>query len=390
MDNRINGRRVAAIFGIVLVTMLLTFFFCSYEKFYLDEWLCFIFLDIIFLMIFVFEMEYGRSRYMISNNRNTNFMRILMGFVICCVITGLSVFLPAYAKPAMVFSIIMYAFSNEIIAIASGIYLSVILTLAIGGDYYELMGVVILVLFGTVVAQTLNKNKLKRMAYGLIFSINILIPTIFYYWGYKEYPDMILVYGLINGIVSSFVLYICDRYVRPETVDEAHNTLIDIIDDNYSEVIELKSFSNNEYTHARRVSDIAFVCAKKAGLDENLCAAAGFYYRFGKWLGEDYINLGVKRAQKLCFPEKLVIILEEYYGEVKKPSTPESALVHMVDVVIKKMDSINSEVSTSTWNSDMIVMQTVNELSQSGMYDQSGLGMNQFFLIRACLAKEVR
>ena len=45
-------------------------------------------------------------------------------------------------------------------------------------------------------------------------------------------------------------------------------------------------------------------------------------------------------------------------------------------------------VGLSQWNKEMIIYQTLNEFSSSGIYDVSGLGMNQFLKIREYLTKE--
>lgn len=42
---------------------------------------------------------------------------------------------------------------------------------------------------------------------------------------------------------------------------------------------------------------------------------------------------------------------------------------------------------SSDWNQDMVIYQTLNEYSASGIYDSSGLSMNRFLQIRECLVK---
>lgn len=120
----------------------------------------------------------------------------------------------------------------------------------------------------------------------------------------------------------------------------------------------------------------------------DLCAAAGFYYRIGNWEGAPYVENGVKKAEALCFPEKVIQIIAEYYGEEEKPSSPESALVHIVDALVIKLEKMKEGVGLSQWNKEMIIYQTLNEFSSSGIYDVSGLGMNQFLKIREYLTKE--
>ena len=48
---------------------------------------------------------------------------------------------------------------------------------------------------------------------------------------------------------------------------------------------------------------------------------------------------------------------------------------------------MKEDVGLSQWNREMIIYQTLNEFSSSGIYDNSGLGMNQFLVIREYLTK---
>jgi len=90
----------------------------------------------------------------------------------------------------------------------------------------------------------------------------------------------------------------------------------------------------------------------------------------------------------LCFPEDLVQILSEYYGEENLPSTPESALVHMIDGLLIKLELLENEVGTSKWNREVLIYQTLNEFSSAGLYDNSGMSINAFLKVREWLAKE--
>ena len=116
--------------------------------------------------------------------------------------------------------------------------------------------------------------------------------------------------------------------------------------------------------------------------------AAGLYYRMGRWIGEAYIENAVQKAKTLCFPEPLIVILSEYYGQEHRPSTPESALVHMVDALLIKLEAIELDVNRSQWNREMFIYQTLNEFSSSGIYDESGMSMNRFLSVREFLAKK--
>ena len=97
---------------------------------------------------------------------------------------------------------------------------------------------------------------------------------------------------------------------------------------------------------------------------------------------------GVKMAQRACFPEKVIRIIGEYNGEEALPSTIESAIVHMVDGLLKKLEVLDEDTVGSNWNQDMVIYQTLNEYSAAGLYDRSGLSMNMFLKIREYLVNE--
>ena len=104
--------------------------------------------------------------------------------------------------------------------------------------------------------------------------------------------------------------------------------------------------------------------------------------------GGNVVKNGVEKAKALCFPDDLIQILSEYNGEENMPSTPESALIHIIDGLLIKLELLDKEVGTSQWNREVLIYQTLNEFSTAGLYDHSGLSINAFIKIREWLAKE--
>ena len=60
----------------------------------------------------------------------------------------------------------------------------------------------------------------------------------------------------------------------------------------------------------------------------------------------------------------------------------------MVDALLIKLEAMELDVERSRWNREMFIYQTLNEFSSSGIYDESGMSMNQFLNVREYLAKE--
>ena len=60
----------------------------------------------------------------------------------------------------------------------------------------------------------------------------------------------------------------------------------------------------------------------------------------------------------------------------------------MVDSLVTKIELLDEDTMSSSWNQDMVIYQTLNDYSQAGYYDNSGLSMNQFLRVRQKLVNE--
>ena len=110
MNERVNFHRMIPLIGIVLATGFVTGLFCYGRELYLDEWLSVGFVDILFLMVFIFELEYERVNKRLYENRKTTFSWVLAGYLCCCTAALMFQFFPLYFKPVMIIPIPMVWF----------------------------------------------------------------------------------------------------------------------------------------------------------------------------------------------------------------------------------------------------------------------------------------
>lgn len=388
MKEPLNLYRMLSLVAIALDSIGFTLLLCTRGHLYLDEGLCLLFLDMLFVLIYVFELEYERNHYKIADHSQTSFVRLAVAYIICSLLVIGMTFLPEFFRPVMVIPIIICAVSNVSIALSVGIFWDILLTLSTGESFYALASFVVMTTLAAILAQGLKERRYRIWISFLYACIGMMVPEILYYLAYKEISGEVFGYGAVNGIVTALIAFFIFQRLWETTETEKQNRYIDIVSEDFSEVKALKDFSMIEYRHAKKVSDVAYACAKQVGYDENLCLAGGFYYRMGRWIGEPYIENATHKAKTLCFPEPLIVILSEYYGLEKKPSTPESALIHMVDALLIKLEAMALDVNKSQWNREMFIYQTLNEFSSSGIYDRSGMSMNSFLSVREFLAKE--
>lgn len=383
-----NFYRTLSMIAVLFSTAVLTAILSVRGKFYTDEWLCLVFLDLVFLSVYVFEMEYERGRGLISENRQTSFARVSMTYVFCAALTAGMAFLPDVFRPVLVIPVLFCAVSTPLMAVTIGLYFDILLGIASGTDVYGLACLCLLTLLGAVLGSALQEKKFRLWITALLFMISVIVPAVFYELANKQMQFWVYAGGAVSGILTA----LCGWFIFPilwrNGKEEVKNRLFDIVSEDFSEVKALKEFSVREYQHAVLVADIAYRCGKQMKYDAGLCLAAGFYYRLGFWVGEPYIENGVSRGKQLCFPQNVINVLEEYYGKEKLPSTQESALVHMVDVLVTKLETGGPESGKQEADREFLVYHTLNELSGTGIYDNSGMSMNQFLQVRDLLAKE--
>lgn len=387
-QEKISTYRVLSCMAILVSAMIASSILCVLNGLQFDEVFCVIVVILGVMPVMFFEMAFERRRNMISNNIQTSFGRIAVGFFLCCVLMLVISFLPEFFRPVMLFPLIMVAFSNESIGFMTGLFLNILLAMTTGGSFHELLAYTILIIIGCVLTKALQKQEYRVMIGMLLLCSNVLFPSIFCYWTNESITPTQLGYAVMNGIITAIYAILIYPKNKLKTEQEIAYHYESILADDYSQVHEIKNYSLAEYRHARKVSDIAYKYAVALGLKADLAAAAGFYYRLGRLEGDPVVENGVKKANELCFPEALVQILKEYNGEKSLPSTPESALIHIIDGVLIKVELLNEQVGTSQWNREVLIHQTLNEFSTAGLYDKSGLSINAFIKIRELLAKE--
>lgn len=380
--------RLVPILVMIGATMALSIVLMFANELYLDEMICVSFLDVLFLLIFIFELEYERKQLQIAKNASTTFSRIAFGYVVCCVFVAFFDLLPIFCRPFLLITLIMCAVSNEMISFIVSFYLLIIFEITGQDNYYELICYCLIILLGTILTRTLSNKKLFGFSVTILFCINVSVTSLFYYWTNSKLDLYMIIAGASGGLLAVLFSVFLYRLLRRDTEKELQNQLLDILSEDYFQVKELKQIMPAEYAHAKAVSDVAGRCAKSVGLNIDLCSAAGFYYRIGKWQGEPHVENGIHKAASLCFPIELVQIIGEYYGEKEPLNSPESALVQMVDALYIKLKAMEHDVGKNSWNQEMIIYQTMNEFSNMGLYDQSKISMNQFLKIREFLAKE--
>ena len=353
----------------------------------LDVVIDFLFLDIVFFAMFYYHLEHDRLIGSLPFKETNDFEKIAMIYVLGLVAGYVCSYLPEYLNLAFGFAMAMALVSNTTTALIAGIFQSVIYVVALKQDLYVMAAFLILTLFGVILSDAAKRRSLQLWVHLFVFFGTIMVESVCCYAQYLVLDWKKLLFFVVNAALNVAVMNLALHMFRPVEHEMKSLPYDKILQKDYPLAQSIRKFSERDYEHASKVSEICGACANLIGLNENLCRAAGFYYRIGRMEGEPYIENGVALAQNVCFPEELIQILREYNGELCPISSKESAIVHMVDRVVAKLDVFDKKTFSSNWNQDMVIYQTMNEESATGVYDGSGLSMNQFLEMRDFLVK---
>lgn len=387
-EERFIAKRVLKLVYIGVVTLLGGILFGIVHRMALGDTLVILFADVLFAVLFAFYLESGRLHRNDRPDSSEDYHRLCIYYTAGMVVMILASFCPAYAAPVFCIAFLLAAGLDREQAFAIALFFDIHLTLNAGWSTSVMTCYLLLMLTGIMLTGMYEQKEHRVYAQMTAFALNTAIPVLFYYLE-QGVPTLRLLFTVLPGsIVTVAAMHFLYDGLHTRLEHYGEISLDTIVDPNFHLVREIKRYSQGDYNHAIRVSRIAAHCAAKIKVNAKLAAVSGFYYRLGKFGGEPFVESGVTIAQDNCFPNDVITILSEFGGQKNPISTIESAIVHITDTLVTKFELLDHTTLSSSWNRDMVIYQTLNEESSSGIYDHSGLTMNQFLKIREFLAKE--
>lgn len=383
-----KGRKNFKLFSMAVCGILECVFAGIASKQEIDRIVVLAFFGILYSVIFLAGMELYREQKDWFYEKAADYRNIAWWHNGSCLAAVFFVFLPEYARPVLLLAIGMTILTDSFFGMMAGIFHVTVFAICGQENLYLLLCGSFLLIGGCLAVSFLEGIKDLRWEIIFLFLYIFASVLIFSFLQTGQLEWDVLLYGICNGVVSSMLSCILYRRLNKYLHQSKKQGLKKILKAEFGLVQEVRNYSKVDYEHARKVSEIAGNCAKLVGADPEVAAAGGFYYRLGRMVGEPYVENGVALAKSNNLPREVVGILREYNGEQKLPSTLESAIVHIVDSVVAKFDVLDKTTLSSSWNQDILVYQTLNENSASGLYDKSGFSMNMFLKIRDYLIKE--
>lgn len=386
-ENKVSIRRLVNIVFCVLIFAAGLLLLSYRESLLLDEEVCILALTAIFLTAFFLALRHERLSDRLAYN-GTDYRKVLVMLACCFALVIAGTYLPDFFCPVMIISFLLTSVTDGKLSLFMSIYLAAVFSLAVGAGIYLLLCYICLACMGALLSDYIRTEGLSFFTGVMVFCTAVFIPGVFQYLSYRALPVGFLKDAFASGLVTALTAWILFPILVKFDRREPAAVYETLLDPDCSLAQDIRRYSLAEYEHAKRVSMASGACARLVGAKVLTASCAGLYYRIGVMAGEPVVKNGVHQAVDNCFPTDVITILSEYQGIEQKPSSVESAIVHMVDAIITKLEVLDSDTFTTDWNQSMLIYKTLNDLSAEGVYDGSGLGINQFLRIRDFLAKK--
>lgn len=386
-ENAFSAKRMGKLVLLLLCSILLPVFCGVLHNVRLDHLIVWSFICLVCFLCFALFAERQRLQGDMSRGISNDYSLLTFIYLVCLLGACAGSFLPAFAAPVMALSVLCNGAFRSKLGVSLAVYFGLLVALFSEGGEYEVIAYVLLTLAGVFLTELFLQPGLRLWTGVIVVCLSVVIPVCCQYLMSHTLEVQMGLFTFAGSVVTVFVLIWIPRLRSREAVAE-EISLDTIMDEHYHLRREIERYSTVDYNHALRTSQVAARLAAGIGADEKLARAGGFYYRIGKLEGEPFIENGVRIAQDNCFSKRLVAILEEYNGEKRLPGSIESAIVQISDMIVTKFDLLDKDTFSSTWNRDIVIYQSMNEKSAEGLYDSSGLSMNQFLTIRELLVKE--
>ena len=382
-----SAKRMSNLILLLLVSVILPAASGYLHKTRLSHVILWIVISLMFFLCFIIYLEHERVCGTMAMGMSNDYSLLAFVYLVCLLVSCALSFLPAYWAPVLAVSALCNAAFRTRMGLVLAVYFALLTALFSEGSAYVVIAYMLLAVIGVFFVELFMQEELRIWVNILVMSMSSVIPTCCNYLEYNYLNAYTLLAALAGSFLSLFALRFVPKLRNRESVTETIS-LDTVMDERFHLRKEIERYSTIDYNHALKTSNVARRLAEALGADEKLARAGGFYYRVGKLEGEPFIENGVQLAQSNCFSERLVAILAEYNGVNKRPSSTESAIVQIADMIVTKFDLLDKDTFSSGWNREIVIYQTMNEKSAEGLYDESGLSMNQFLTIREMLVKE--
>lgn len=340
-------------------------------------------------IIVIFCFNAGVANQNLFGNNYEHPVRFFITYIF---MIGMSVgmtFLPIQAWPCVVFFAMLTLLSNIPTGIVSGLVCLAFAGNLLGMDnlqflvFYLICGILTSVLLG-------NLDHQFKIAFPLvmIITMNLCGLTIISISETARFTSELLLYPVINAIVSLILLLLVLRIYSSKILTTPGDDYIDINDPECKLLIELKSIAPDDYFRSVHVAYFCDRIARKLGLDENMLKCAGYYHRVGRIVGERTWGNTYAICSESGFPPSVIEILKEYLNDMSPIEKTETAVLYMSECVVSSVLYLFSKNKDMKLDLDTLIETIFKQRFDTGMFNKCNISVKQIEEMKTVFKEE--
>ena len=334
---------------------------------------------------FLFAFEYDYITNDVVNNIHFEISKLVILYSVLFVISATLAVLKIPCSIVMAVTLLLSSILPFYTGMELAIYIFVFTAVFYKYESPEIIVYLSLMLIGLMFAKAVKSEKNRQLLILVIFAIIFVMLFLLQFADERATDYRLLINNSIVAVINILLMqmgYMLMKRYGKKDIPLAAET---ILSENFPLVILMKNSSRSKYNHARKVALLSSKVARVIGIDVELAMTGGFYYALCDNDEDDPIEFASALGRKNALPPQVIAIISEYKG-IKKPiRTREGAVIEIVDQLITDLPKLDSKEVPP----QIVIISKLNDISTSGILDESGLSMNSFIKLRDYLVKEL-
>ncbi|MBO4214431.1 MAG: hypothetical protein J5876_05565 [Lachnospiraceae bacterium] len=334
---------------------------------------------------FLFAFEYDYITNDVVNNIHFEISKLVILYSVLFVISATLAVLRIPCSIVMAVTLLLSSILPFYTGMELSIYIFVFTAVFYKYESPEIIVYLSLMLIGLMFAKAVKSEKNRQLLILVIFAIIFVMLFLLQFADERATDYRLLINNSIVAVINILLMqmgYMLMKRYGKKDIPLAAET---ILSENFPLVILMKNSSRSKYNHARKVALLSSKVARVIGIDVELAMTGGFYYALCDNDEDDPIEFASALGRKNALPPQVIAIISEYKG-IKKPiRTREGAVIEIVDQLITDLPKLDSKEVPP----QIVIISKLNDISTSGILDESGLSMNSFIKLRDYLVKEL-
>ena len=192
----------------------------------------------------------------------------------------------------------------------------------------------------------------------------------------------------VNTMVCLILLLILLKFFSFSIIYKNRDRYMDINDPECPLLVELKSFSREEYYHAIHTAYLCDRIAKRLNLNDAAAKACGYYHKIGILRGESSWENTQSVLEEADFPEDVERFLKEYLSAHEKIISRETVVLLFSDTVISSISYLFSKEPKGEFNYEKLIHTIFKKKMESGIIKYSRISLGELQEMEKILVEE--